>query len=88
MYRTQPDRAARLVPVNAFVQPKTGDGMLHRDNHGLQLARDLPPGEYELVGSGVLVAGTRSAPPRDGADGEPLGDHAVLGIVTVQISAG
>ncbi len=72
-------------PVNAFDptqdwRPRS----LHRDNHGVQLPAHLPPGEYELWAAVYWWQAPEQRLPVIGADGKPLGDHAVLGTVTIQ----
>ncbi|NLX10048.1 MAG: hypothetical protein GXY36_10365 [Chloroflexi bacterium] len=59
-------------------------GSYHRDNYALALPDMLPPGDYALW----VVVYWWEAPgdrlPVSGPDGEPQGDHAWLGTITVQ----
>jgi hypothetical protein len=72
-------------PVNAFDPTQNWrPGSLHRDNHGLQLPADLSPGDYELWAAIYWWQAPDQRLPVTGPAGEPLGDHAVLGTITVQ----
>jgi hypothetical protein len=72
-------------PVNAFDPTQSWrTGSLHRDNHGLQLPADLTPGDYELWAALYWWQTPDQRLPVTGPDGDPLGDHAVLGTITVQ----
>jgi hypothetical protein len=59
-------------------------GSYHRDNHGLAIPDDIPPGEYELW---VIVYWWQTPEDRlpvTGSDGASLGDYAVLTTITVE----
>jgi hypothetical protein len=71
-------------PLNAFDPTQSWrPGSLHRDNHGLQLPADLPPGKYGLWAAVYWWQTPDQRLPVTGADGQPLGDHAVLGTITI-----
>jgi hypothetical protein len=71
-------------PVNSFDPTQSWrTGSLHRDNHGLQLPDDLPPGNYELWAALYWWQEPNHRLPVTSADGAALGDHAVLATITI-----
>ncbi len=81
----QPVAQRDALPLNQFGHTSTWRvGALQRDNHALELPPNLPPGDYALW----VVLYWWQAPterlPVTGADGQALGDHALLGTLHVQ----
>ncbi len=72
-------------PVNSF-EPTQGwrPGSLHRDNHGLQLPTNLPPGTYELWAAVYWWQEPDQRLPVTDSDGVSLGDHAALATITIR----
>lgn len=58
-------------------------GSYHRDNHGLQLPANLPPGEYELWAVVYWWQEPAERLPVTTRMGEPIGDHIVLTTIIV-----
>ncbi len=72
-------------PVNFFAPTQSWrPGSLHRDNHGLTLPDDLPPGEYELWVVLYWWQTPNERLPVTGPDGQPLGDHVILTTITIE----
>jgi hypothetical protein len=71
-------------PANYFEHTQAWlPGSLHRDNHGLPLPAALPPGGYELWVAVYYWETPADRLPVTDADGQALGDHAVLTTITV-----
>jgi hypothetical protein len=72
-------------PMNSF--DPTGSwrpGSLHRDNQGVQLPLDIPPGAYALWAVLYWWQAPADRLPVTDANGEPVGDHVVLATVLIQ----
>jgi hypothetical protein len=77
--RTQLDRQ----PVGGFRPTSTWQpGETVRDNYGLELPKDLPPGDYQLI-AGLYLPASMERLTITSADGVPLGDFATLDIIKV-----
>ena len=73
--------ASGLRPTNTWQAGETV-----QDNHGIQVLAGTPPGEYQIeVGMYHPDSGERLA--ITDAGGQPLGDHIVLGPLTIKRSA-
>ncbi|MBN1203280.1 MAG: hypothetical protein JXJ20_15640 [Anaerolineae bacterium] len=59
-------------------------GSYHRDNHGMQLPAAVPPGDYALWAVIYWWQTPGDRLPVTDANGDPLGDHAVLATVTIE----
>jgi hypothetical protein len=71
------------VPIGSFgAMSKWVKGKLYRDNHGLEIRSDLPPGEYKLT---VLLYDWRNNARLPIRNGVGAADHVVL--ATIHISA-
>lgn len=72
-------------PVNYFEHTQNWrPGSFHRDNHGLLLPDDLPPGDYELWIAVYWWQAPADRLPVASATGQSLGDHLILTTITVQ----
>ncbi|RPJ02653.1 MAG: hypothetical protein EHM39_01365 [Chloroflexi bacterium] len=72
-------------PVNSFEPTQSWrPGALHRDNHGLQLPDDLPPGTYELWAAVYWWPEPDQRLPVTGPAGAALGDHVILTTIAVR----
>ena len=58
-------------------------GMFYRDNHAVQLPDDLPSGDYDVWVAVYWWQDPGARLPVTTAQGEPVGDHAVIAQVTV-----
>ena len=58
-------------------------GSFHRDNHGIALPDDLPPGQYELWAAVYWWQEPENRLAVTDSAGEVLGDHVVLTTITV-----
>lgn len=77
--RAQVDRS----PVGGFRPTHTWQpDQLIRDNYGLALPPDLPPGRYQLI-TGLYLPSSMDRLAVSTADGAPVDDHAHLAWVTV-----
>jgi hypothetical protein len=83
------DQAGRLwaqadrVPVGGFRPTHTWQpGQVIRDNYGLALPPDVPAGQYRLIAGLYLPSSMERLEIRD-AEGNPIGDYALLAEVTV-----
>lgn len=72
-------------PINHFAFTSTWEpGTLHRDNHGVVLPDDLPPGDYELWVVLYWWQEPGARLPVINADGNEIGDHVVLATITIE----
>jgi hypothetical protein len=88
------DREGRLraqldrQPVGGFRPTSTWQpGETVRDNYGLELPADLPPGDYQLI-AGLYLPASMERLTITSADGVPLGDFATLDMITVEPLSG
>ncbi len=58
-------------------------GSLHRDNHGVALPPDLPPGDYELWLALYWWQEPSRRLPVTTRNGDPIGDHLVLETIEI-----
>ena len=81
----QPVAQRDALPINQFGHTSTWRvGALQRDNHALELPPNLPAGDYALW---VVLYWWQAPAERlavADADGQALGDHALLGTLHVQ----
>jgi hypothetical protein len=71
-------------PVNHFEFTQTWRvGSYHRDNHGIALPDNLPPGQYELWAAVYWWQEPENRLAVADSGGELIGDHAVLATITV-----
>jgi len=72
-------------PVNAFEQTSTwAPGLSIRDNHGIALPDHLAPGRYHLWLAVYWWQAPEQRLPVTNAQGDSLGDHAVLATITIE----
>lgn len=89
LYVVSPDGALvaqQDAPPDYAFTPTTAwqPGMFYRDNHAVQLPDDLPPGDYEVWVAVYWWQDPGARLPVTTAQGEPVGDHAVIATVTVE----
>jgi hypothetical protein len=74
---------ADRMPVGGFQPTSTWQpGQLVRDNYGLEIPADLPPGPYRLI-TGLYLPASMERLAVSTADGTQLGDHVELTDVVV-----